>query len=864
MPAVAAAADRVDTATTEHALLTAERDLLAAVHTPAAVADLQGRLDRADAALSAAQVAERSAEQADQAARVALADAPPRHQLETLLDRYREHADLSARQPDLSETATTAAERQAALSVTVGRLGQAVDAARTARTSAQQDAATAVGQHERLQQRRAQLATAVAPPGLVELEQRSTAARTAASQARAARASAETRDQQARQVLRLAPPRGPLEQAGRDLAEQAALNDQVKALTRTLSSAETEVTTATAAVTAARGQLTDARERLEQTRSADLAAALRPQLVAGHSCPVCDQTVITLPPALDSTDLTDAAAAVRRVEAELEAAQQQQAAVAGTVSALTADIAAAERRLSQLHSALQGRPTEPAAIDIELARLDALTTDADDQLQVLLGTREAEQTADSALADAERHSNAALAQLRNVHAPLISVGAPELDDTDLVGAWTTLTAWATTETRQLDGDLLPAAARQLAAANGQLDDAQTTLDRIEQELRTVQAEHTAATAAAASAAESHRILMDRLSQLDAVLAGATSQPQTVAALAARERLEHTAQTADLALAAVRTTRAAAAADQERRRADAAAARQALRATRDSLVGIGAPALDDENLAAAWAMLTAWTAAQAQTRAGLLVAARTRIEQATVDHRAARDRLWTLVAASDVELSAGITPAAVPAVVATALERARGTAQRIAADRVRAASLTGDIDAAEERRQVADLLADLLRSNKFPRWLAAAALDTLVIDASAALLELSGGQFDLTHHNGEFMVIDHADADSTRSVRTLSGGETFQASLALALALAEQMSALAAEGAAQLDSIFLDEGFGTLDPDSLETVADTLETLAQGDRMVGVITHVAALADRAPVRFAVHRDNLTSTVVREGA
>jgi exonuclease SbcC len=113
------------------------------------------------------------------------------------------------------------------------------------------------------------------------------------------------------------------------------------------------------------------------------------------------------------------------------------------------------------------------------------------------------------------------------------------------------------------------------------------------------------------------------------------------------------------------------------------------------------------------------------------------------------------------------------------------------------------------------------------------------------------------------VIDHTDADSRRSVRTLSGGETFQASLALALALSSQMSALAAAGAARLDSIFLDEGFGTLDPETLEVVATTLETLAQGQRMVGVITHVAALAERVPVRFMVSRDARTSSVTREG-
>ena len=165
--------------------------------------------------------------------------------------------------------------------------------------------------------------------------------------------------------------------------------------------------------------------------------------------------------------------------------------------------------------------------------------------------------------------------------------------------------------------------------------------------------------------------------------------------------------------------------------------------------------------------------------------------------------------------------------------------------------------------MARLLGDLLRSDRFPRWLVAAAIDALVADASVNLAGLSGDQFDLTYEDGEFYVIDHADADSRRSVRTLSGGETFQASLALALALSAQMSSLAAAGAARLDSIFLDEGFGTLDPETLEVVATTLETLAQGQRMVGVITHVAALAERVPVRFMVSRDARTSSVMREG-
>jgi len=184
-------------------------------------------------------------------------------------------------------------------------------------------------------------------------------------------------------------------------------------------------------------------------------------------------------------------------------------------------------------------------------------------------------------------------------------------------------------------------------------------------------------------------------------------------------------------------------------------------------------------------------------------------------------------------------------------------------RAEAADLRERQRAAHDDQQVAKLLGDLLRADAFQRWLVNAAVDDLVAEASATLSALSSGQFDIVYDDGDFYVIDHADADARRSVRTLSGGETFQASLALALALSSQISALAAAGAARLDSIFLDEGFGTLDPETLEVVATTLETLAQGQRMVGVVTHVSALAERVPIRFRVARNALTSTIAREG-
>jgi exonuclease SbcC len=184
---------------------------------------------------------------------------------------------------------------------------------------------------------------------------------------------------------------------------------------------------------------------------------------------------------------------------------------------------------------------------------------------------------------------------------------------------------------------------------------------------------------------------------------------------------------------------------------------------------------------------------------------------------------------------------------------------------RAVRLDQQISAHREEEQVATMLGNLLRATSFERWLCGEALDSLMAEASRTLMELSGGQYQLDRDDrNDLIVIDYQDAAARRPVHTLSGGETFQASLALALALSRQVTALSG-GLRDLNSIFLDEGFGTLDEDTLETVASTLERLAaDADRMVGVITHVPALAERAPVRFVVSRAGGTSSIRKETA
>jgi exonuclease SbcC len=119
-----------------------------------------------------------------------------------------------------------------------------------------------------------------------------------------------------------------------------------------------------------------------------------------------------------------------------------------------------------------------------------------------------------------------------------------------------------------------------------------------------------------------------------------------------------------------------------------------------------------------------------------------------------------------------------------------------------------------------------------------------------LRELSSGRYTLDYAHDDFFVIDHDNARERRRADTLSGGETFLTSLALALQLSEQVQRAA--GAVRLDSLFIDEGFGTLDPETLATVSDAIQQLGRGHRMVGIITHVQELTSALPARIDVIR------------
>jgi DNA repair protein SbcC/Rad50 len=287
----------------------------------------------------------------------------------------------------------------------------------------------------------------------------------------------------------------------------------------------------------------------------------------------------------------------------------------------------------------------------------------------------------------------------------------------------------------------------------------------------------------------------------------------------------------------------------------------LRRSRDRVVGLGAPEIGSEDLAADWRALADWAVGERAERGS----AQTELDSAAGSARKeAADAASALVALlAEHDVAVGSDPARAATAVATHLERAKHQLAKIKDDRKQAAKREQEAGARREEEQVATMLGNLLKANVFEAWLCGEALDSLVAEASQTLMELSGQHYELDRDDrNELVAIDYQDAGARRPVHTLSGGETFQASLALAMALSRQVIELSG-GHRDLGSMFLDEGFGTLDEDSLATVGTTLERLAaDSERMIGIITHVPALAERVPVKFVVSRTGSTSALRRE--
>ncbi|MBB2919176.1 AAA family ATPase [Cupriavidus alkaliphilus] len=182
---------------------------------------------------------------------------------------------------------------------------------------------------------------------------------------------------------------------------------------------------------------------------------------------------------------------------------------------------------------------------------------------------------------------------------------------------------------------------------------------------------------------------------------------------------------------------------------------------------------------------------------------------------------------------------------------------------------------EARFAVLGRLAEVANGNNprrmtFQRFVLATLLDEVLEAASARLLAMSRGRYVLQRVREQadqrsaggldIEVFDH-DTGAARPANTLSGGEGFLASLSLALGLADVVQSRS--GGIQLDTLFVDEGFGTLDPESLDFALRTLLDLQQAGRLVGIISHVTELRERIDVRLEVRPGTGGSRVLLTG-
>ena len=312
------------------------------------------------------------------------------------------------------------------------------------------------------------------------------------------------------------------------------------------------------------------------------------------------------------------------------------------------------------------------------------------------------------------------------------------------------------------------------------------------------------------------------------------------------------------------------------------------------------AVDDAERAAAEALRAAATALSAAQAAGFpdVVAARAAVRtpgwrddasarlRAGDDERAAVEAVLVdpelqdlpaepadIAAASAALRDADLRVREAGAAEAAATERLRQLEQRVPQLVEAQAALVPLERAAGQVRRLADLCsgagANALRMT-LTSFVLAARLEEVAAVASQRLLRMTQGRYSLVHTDGAVkggarsglgLLARDSWTGQDRETSTLSGGETFLASLALALGLADVVQAEA--GGTRIEALFVDEGFGTLDADTLDEVMDVLDGLREGGRVVGLVSHVAELRARIPAQVHVRKTRRGSDVVLLG-
>lgn len=799
-------------------------------------------------------------------ARRALEALPARSHLEqTAATHVQLAADRNAL-PGLTATAQAAAEAAMRLGSAAIAAEEVASEARDVESAARTALETAATSARDIDDQLEVITTVVLPSGLDEAAAIAAASEQALTEAEDVLAQATEAETTAEQAAQEAGEPSTWADVVESINQLAAALEAASSLAEQLAAARQADEEATRAHQDAVAALADADAARAEAIVTDAAVTLREHLVHGQPCPVCDQEVTHLPKPKKASAAARAERAYTAASKTADGARAAADRAARRLDRLEDQQAAIRKTIAELEEWLNG--WSPADVDSAVAALSAAEAAAaahQRQAREAVKARRDTDAAVKARDKAQRKLAVELAQLRRARDPLVALGAPDLDEDDPTKARDTLVAWTQSAARELKARMKQYRKAE-AAARASLKGASRQREAAGKALAAAQKEATDAARADASAANDLHALAARISDAEQALTG---EPTAAAVTAALKKVTTAEQKLNQAVSAERSARA------EAEDARTAATRtgqaldqawQELRENRDQIARLGPPKITDGDLPQMWNRLFVW-ARQTATE----LTRRIDVESAVAAEAAAE--ATTIAAAIGRELDeaglslpegADLGEGAARAATAHAA-RSRSEAQSLARRAEDAADLLLRKQQALTTAHVASSLEQQLRADRFPRWLLGSALDLLVADASAHLLTLSGGQFDLTHDDGAFFIIDHADAESRRDVSTLSGGETFQASLALALALSQHVTTMADRTAAALDSLFLDEGFGTLDEGALDTVASTLEQLsASSDRMVGIVTHVKALAERVPVRFVVARDQHGSRVTLETA
>lgn len=511
-----------------------------------------------------------------------------------------------------------------------------------------------------------------------------------------------------------------------------------------------------------------------------------------------------------------------------------------------------QRATEKHEAALAKRSDYRSIIDLEsLLAAHGQLVGLDDELANLVETHGAAQDhLDAAIANAEERSAAVAAANDVVEHARIRAGA--------LGIAATLHTGDECPVCERIIDVLPSHSGAAHDGIAEVEHAEAERDAALEAAKTAMTAVTQATKATAefdarvkAATKTRHELADRL---DSEPTEKQSRTQLARALAADEKVA----TATEALATTQEALERAEETLAHAAASATTLRRQFTEARDTVAALSPPSPGEESLQDDWSTLVTWAEATAidlraertkQTKH--LVSSTTSLEST--------ERMMLSVSSAFLAPGATTTVDASMKVVANAHADARVVLANAEDRLARQNTQSEQLVAVEQERTVADELGKHLASGMFERWIMTDVMHDLAGRASGYLTILSAGSFSLITSGTDFQVRDHRNADELRNARTLSGGETFLTSLSLSLALAESITELASSNTPPLESMFLDEGFGTLDPETLDTVAAAIEELGASGRMIGIVTHINELAERLPTRFDVQRGPNGATV-----